>query len=519
MECPHCGFHLLEYRSRCVKCKRPLPRISPSERESLYRYGEDSMSIGAAGMADAIAPRPVAPPPESRGETRPHAKPPARNAPRPVEAEEMSEASFSIPEPRKERAETTAAGIEEPADRSSSRIDTQAGASQEETYPSFAEELADTKAEQAGDETGRETGDELQAAATGPCPGPDEAAACGTDEVEDQPPLEETSPRFEDDETTDLLPDEDSGFRAEASDCTSGLDEVEKALRAEDAGEAEEHAFGSRREEPPPSAPRQGPGRNAAEGTGEMSAWPDTGEESFSHMERVEGRQVELGAGGGEPDKASNERRVPSTLRFESFPAGEEPADREDRDISRIEIRGSASDESGSGPRLPFESDEYAVSADYQAADPGPPPPSRDWSGLWLALHRAAAGLFDLAVWALMCLTLFKGAMMAGGGVALRLSAPEWAALFGLPLFMMAVILALTYGGLFGHVIGRTPGMMIFGLKLESVKGGRPALSQAAAYSLVFIVSMVPAILNLLPGLRAGAQFMENLAGVRIERA
>lgn len=139
--------------------------------------------------------------------------------------------------------------------------------------------------------------------------------------------------------------------------------------------------------------------------------------------------------------------------------------------------------------------------------------------GAWLMnLRRAGAGLFDVAVWAALGLALYKGAVLANGQ-ALHGSAWEWLSLVAFPLMIMSGILALVYGSLFGSITGRTPGMMIFGLKLAAVDGQKPALARSFVRTGVFILSLVPMGAGLLFALFGDKGALhDRLSGIRVER-
>ncbi len=138
-----------------------------------------------------------------------------------------------------------------------------------------------------------------------------------------------------------------------------------------------------------------------------------------------------------------------------------------------------------------------------------------------LMIRRAAGASFDLMVWAAMGALLFKGAQLLAGRPVLSGSVLEWTWMVALPLSIMLFMLALVYGGLFGAVAGRTPGMMLAGLKLVNGQDSRPSLWQSLSCTALFILSVVPLGMGLVLGMRGRPRTWMHcrIPGVKVERA
>jgi len=88
-----------------------------------------------------------------------------------------------------------------------------------------------------------------------------------------------------------------------------------------------------------------------------------------------------------------------------------------------------------------------------------------------------------------------------------------------LPIIIMTSILALLYGGIFGTVIGRTPGMMICGLHMLGEGGKRPDINGAFIRAGLVIGAVVTLGTVLLPSLKTeeSGTFISKFSGISVE--
>jgi uncharacterized RDD family membrane protein YckC len=135
-----------------------------------------------------------------------------------------------------------------------------------------------------------------------------------------------------------------------------------------------------------------------------------------------------------------------------------------------------------------------------------------------LLLSRAGAGAVDFAVWLCIGAVLFTGARALSGFAPLHGSAQDWAVLVLLPVVFMSSLLALIYAGLFSSLSGRTPGMMIFGLKVADSTGARPPAHRAFIRAGLFIMGLLPLGIGLLPLAAGQESFLDRCSGTTVTR-
>jgi uncharacterized RDD family membrane protein YckC len=522
MRCPHCGFHNLEPKERCVRCRKPLdgePLIEAAPEES-----SDGLKTGESFTF-------TKPPLESKPEKPDQAIYSEREESL-ARSPDYSGSILPVAELSPESAPDEGSLI--PADTESGSIELtierepeppeSASAPDDEDAPS------ETKAEESevtvdlsdDDTTSGETKtpdrSEVEAA---PAPALSEAeiVAALVEEITPAP-----------------LPasDEESG-RGQAPLDTEVWKEAEELLRAagpepEQMTEASSGAV---------SEPLDLPGDATAAAMRQIMA--------------LKGEQEDGGVEAQEPEPPLPEVESPETSastgweekKLDKFfeesadeavaapPVVEEavaPAPVFEEDDSQIEIKPLALKPPPGHDPHPLE---LPLADQSEPSHPSLPPgkglraarsrnrrsPANPVSWL-LIIRRAGSGVFDLAVWAALAFFLYKAAVLVNGLNSLHGTAWEWARLVAIPLLIMAGVLALVYGSLFGSIIGRTPGMMIFGLKLSAPDGNRPALSRAFLRTAVFILSVIPMGAGIFISLFApkGA-FHDRLSGIKVEKA
>jgi uncharacterized RDD family membrane protein YckC len=226
---------------------------------------------------------------------------------------------------------------------------------------------------------------------------------------------------------------------------------------------------------------------------------------------------------------ASREERMVDKF-FKEEPGAERQKKADHDDVSNIEIRPQRQDpEDEPAPlKLPLgDSSSGSSSRDRMLRAKGVRSITRVktrpriFNKAWLlTLRRAGAGLIDALVWAGLGIVLFKTTLAVTGAGALHGTAWEWAHLIVLPLVIITAVLAMVYGGLFGSVTGRTPGMMAFGLKMSGADGGRPRPGRAFLRTGVYLLSILPLgaglALILLDGQKGGLH--DRISGIKVEK-
>lgn len=209
------------------------------------------------------------------------------------------------------------------------------------------------------------------------------------------------------------------------------------------------------------------------------------------------------------------------------FNQGEESAASADEDDSKIELGAPAEPALPPEPLcLPLGDDSTGGSTStgrgrgVRSVRVTRPRKTRDRTAMFLTIRRAAAGGFDLLIWIVLGWVLFRSAQAVTGLDSLHGTAFEWAYLVLMPMTVITAVLAMIYGGLFGAMIGRTPGMMIFGLRLMGPDGGSPRPARAFVRTGVLLLGILPLgaglIFVLLGGDKGGLH--DRLSGLRVER-
>jgi RDD family len=136
-----------------------------------------------------------------------------------------------------------------------------------------------------------------------------------------------------------------------------------------------------------------------------------------------------------------------------------------------------------------------------------------------ITLKSMAAGLLDFTVWFTMGIILFETSALFTGAHSLHGSVGEWVSMIILPIIIMTSILALLYGGLFGTILGRTPGMMIFGLQMVDNDGKRPDINRAFIRSGLVLGAVATMGISLMPALKSETSetFISKISGISIK--
>jgi uncharacterized RDD family membrane protein YckC len=146
---------------------------------------------------------------------------------------------------------------------------------------------------------------------------------------------------------------------------------------------------------------------------------------------------------------------------------------------------------------------------------------SETLAAIGLFIRRLGSGMVDVLIWLTMGLGLYKATALVSGFHSFHGTLAEWIGLVLLPLAFMVIILALVYGGLFGYIAGRTPGMMMFGLRMTDARGRKPALTQAVVRTGLFLALALPLGLGFLVFLKGSLadNAYDRFTGIRVERA
>ena len=135
-----------------------------------------------------------------------------------------------------------------------------------------------------------------------------------------------------------------------------------------------------------------------------------------------------------------------------------------------------------------------------------------------LLLRRVGAGAVDVAIWCLLGGLLYGGTHLLAGPVG---TGGEWNFMALFPVIIMSLVLALVYGSLFSSMIGRTPGMMVCGVRMEDEHGKRPGLPQAFGRTALYMACLVPLGLGFLTMFAGGPDksWFEKATGTRVVKA
>ena len=172
--------------------------------------------------------------------------------------------------------------------------------------------------------------------------------------------------------------------------------------------------------------------------------------------------------------------------------------------------------------KLPFDTSISCETIEEQVADKDCENKDRTKNKIKISkmtLKNAVAGMLDMAVWTAMGIILFELSTFFVGANNLHGTAGDWVSLVILPVMIMTSILALLYGGLFGTIIGRTPGMMACGLHMVGKDGKRPDINSAFIRAGLVIGATVTMGISMLPSLRSKSDktFISKISGVSVE--
>lgn len=525
MRCPHCGFRHLEWQQRCARCRKPLPDDCPDEMSMTGEMSVDSAPENSPKLHREVPPREEPTEGREKDLTEPmeytvgdnsagsfhssiEVQPPS---PKPeITAEEQSDehSLSSASATGEDSSATDRLSLEDlsVADECSDDEAISAGLDEIKRILSAAspEEPENEEKSEGSDQVDDEsvwTRDEAELSLDrepSPPPGPPESMlspkeimvdtnvddALITSMMETRPGTR-SAPEFDDSESGD----------ADESDGPEPLDEES----AETELEPSESGLSSPSRE------------NIMEPDGECSG---TGSDSGL----AEGSDCE-------------ESRGSTDGSFDNFhepdPPEGEGDESEDDELSQIRISPRAQEEIADEPKSAFPFlDESEPSqeppAGIRAVRPVTARPRKPKSAgrVGALVRTAGTAVVDLTAWTLMGVLLFKGAKLVTGLEVLNGTAWEWITLVLAPLLIMVVILALVYGGMFGSVIGRTPGMMMFGLRITGEQGSKPSSIQAFLATAIFIASVLPLGAGLILGLRKGelAGFHGRLSKLKVER-
>ncbi len=523
LKCAHCGFNHLEPRQRCRRCGEAL---SPQNNEP-SDISMDAMSASDVTEPPRTAPSPTAPPVREwtvSDATAPDAEP----APEPPEEDDGETTGINSVMPAEETGEIFMAMLD-PGD-----------------------DMAEPPPEPPPDER------------TSPAEEPDILAPEPGGAREGVPPAEETSEALDEMFSRAVVPDPEPAPAAPAPDETSGSVELpweentsNTAVAVEDSEtsipdvsasmlDAVEEALSrgeSEKREQQASAPAEpGPDPKPV-----STAKPEAEEEDIyrSLMQTRPGVQMSLldeasasasGEGsaeramtGEQPEEDDDDFTEPPPPANDDTGTGwsrkgfTAPADSDDDSLIEIgaakpaerrRAKSLVSEESFPSNTMP------EMNRGIRAFRPGASMSAERLAELGLLFRRIGAGVFDLAVWAVLGAVLLTGAKALAGAGDFGGTFLEWSYLIGLPLLIMTAILALVYGSLFVSVTGGTPGMMLLGLRFVSEGGGRPSLNKSFAATAFYLLSLAPAGLGLLSVLRERGKggFHTRLAGLTVRR-
>ncbi len=542
MRCPHCGFHHLEPKERCLRCRQPMAGglDTPPEEQSQGLGTGESFTFSRPPEPEAPAPPVEIALTRGSDEDSVLAEDTSASVELVIEREAASEAK---------EAEDASAADDDGSEVTESAPDLVPAADRtDDTGDEAAPEEREAPAGDESEETdGLSVGPEAQAAEQSA----DSLAVSALDEVEQAlKAVEPAADPAEAEIVAALAQEITPAPTAPAEHEAAGLDawkEAELLLRAAEARDQE-------REDDGPAAAE--PGEDSASSTGEIDPLILPGDVTAAAVRRFMETEAEATAESDASAEAQTPAAMPAAAEsgesssapppessgastgpgftesrldkfFEQSADDAVAAPPEDDEESQIEIAPRGEDHGPLPLELPLgdagaSSSEHGPAENLRGLRPVRGRRARRAArpGTWLLnLRRAGAGLFDVAVWAALGLLLYKGAVVFNHGT-LHGSAGEWLYLVAFPLMIMSGILALVYGSLFGSITGRTPGMMIFGLRLASLDGQKPPLARSFLRTGILILSLVPAGAGLLFALIGDKGALhDRLSGIRVERA
>jgi len=419
MECPSCGFHHIVPKKRCVRCKKPIPLAGKSAGLSAESL-DDEDEEGPIPAGAELADA-LANQIADLNLAELNAEPDEAPESKPLySVEAVGEDSYDL---------TAGDAIKTPSSESSNI---------HRVMDTINELLADDAPEDEADEDTEDLSDHSK----------DETVAA-------PPPESSLLPALEKAILNATMPDPPAESRPLIED-SSGLSNFFKPLFGDESSEEAAPAVEESVEEafepapPPVRASAETPPGDASSGVGQRGLDKFFGEPS---------EEESAGPAASEDENSVVSIRSPAPM---------------DDGYSRpapIEAANVSEGSSTSGLSL-----EHKLLRQRAAAR------SSAW---WTTptARRIGAGLFDFLVWVNLGLAMFEGALLITGAGPFYASAGQWAFMVVLPMMIVWAMVATAYGSLFGSLLGMTPGMMVFKLRLAAESGGPPKLKSALILS------------------------------------
>lgn len=560
MRCPHCGFHHLDYQSRCVKCRKLMP-----EKEAWPEPTEDSISeitldgeekapeaATSDDTGDEVSDITVVVSEEESGSVS-MAREVSLEDSGSIEKDEIDADATDAIEIHEEQTTGGATDMILAAMASTDEIDLSPD-------PDYADESMTERETVPHGERSEGTAS-LMADLDGLI-GEETGSGQSTSELVGPELFHKTSPPEEEQSSDDTVPDDEASLEADAEPVESGPDgeeaipveaaaplEFESTEPEEKAEQGQEESAASPDTDDSENAISEAPEEDTSHGEWESSiaspgntdhlpeeadgpgavSYGDDTEEGLSvptaPLSDSSHSSADMPLADGSDSISMSESDRPSgdmedrLEYFFNFGKKEEkvtgyptPEPEPDEDESQIRIRPASEDAEPEHMRLPF--DDSTGSGSFgsrgvrpvrQEADERPSLP------LGMLLRRTGAGLFDLVIWIVMGLVLYKAAGLLAGAPSLHGSLAEWVLMVVLPITIMTGVLALLYGGLFASIVGGTPGMLITGLRYSDGNGGRPSLAKSFINAAIYVATLAPFGLVLIMGM--GSSPEEGLHG------
>ncbi len=506
MECPYCGFYHLSPQARCARCKKPLQAEEVPEEYPEEKIGRDndhpSLQEDEALAVEDDFDEPS--PPDGQEEERLSSDYSATPAEEEMEGLLESEST----EPPEGEVFGHGSSSEDDGENETAPAEEQLTKRDEDTWEEEDEESQEVEEYPEPPGSGRDcVFQDSSEENTG------ELVNRALQEIDIDLGRTAKKDDYHDSLQSDSMPVSDEPILATL---LSESDEQEVAGEQEPAGSnsGEDHTG------PPPASSRE----NALQSEPDEKEPADTSKPDHVPLSFEEpphtGYQADERSSGvkkPEPRKLFDENGWDTP---ESF----NPWQDKDDEVSRIEITGDHVLGRGSDDVSVLPPDGnvsrsrkkglQAVRRRKEVADKEGSPADGD-----LLVRRACSGAVDLFIWLCLGGLLYAVSRLVGG--SLHASAQQWLITIVFPVAVMTVILAMVYGALFASMAGRTPGMMLFGSRIEDENGKRPGLPRSFSRTGIYIACMLPLGLGLLSMVIGGAEnnLFDRITGTKVVKA